>query len=432
MNILAWLKGVLVEWWAAVLDEFRHVQSIDGFAAWVGEYALLFPAGMCVVWMVFALLYVVRRESRLPFDPALRLTVAVVIPARNEERGIVRTIESLLSQSYSALTIHVVSDASTDRTAALARQFESRGVIVHELTSRHGKSGALQHVLDRIDDDLYMVVDADTIAQPGSILAIVQQFADPHVAGVTGNPRIAECRNPLMAMQAMEYMGIIGLIKRADSFWGGLYTVSGAAACFRTRVLREVGGWSGASVTEDIELSWRMQKAGHELAYEPRAGFLIQAPATFKALYRQRTRWARGMLEVLRLHGNLLWTGNSALIPMAAQVLGTLLWMMFALATTAVWIVTTINAVATGAPVDHETALRVLGLTTGLFIAQTLIACIWENHHRPGLWKFVPMALLFPLYYWTVILPSFILGMRAATASRGESTAVWEPTARSA
>ncbi len=429
-----WLQAIGSEWLDAALDETAHFTAPDRFAAGLGEYALLFPVGMSLMWIVFAMLFFLRRESRLPWDPRTDRSIAVVVPARNEEAGIAATIESLLAQDLRAMTIHVVSDASTDATAEIARRYASRGVIVHELRERHGKAGALQVALDASDCELFMVVDADTVCEPGAIRAMTQQFADPRIAGVTGNPRVADPQGFLPRMQSMEYLGIIGLIKRADSFWGGLFTVSGAAACFRTDALRAVGGWTTASVTEDIELSWRLQKAGHELAYEPRAHFAIQAPTGIAALHRQRRRWAQGMCETLRLHGNLASTRNAALIPLAAQSIASMFWMVITLATAGLWLLATITGLGFAGRFDPATAARLLACTTALFVAQTALACLWESDARraagqPGAWRLLPLALLFPAYYWIVIAPSFIAGAVAAATTRGK-TRHWERTSR--
>jgi len=444
-GLAAWCAGVVAEWWTAALDELLHFQSWPSFWGWVGEYALLFPAGMCVVWMAFGLRHVLALQPRLPWAPPerLRLRVAVVVPARNEEQGIEGTLASLLEQDHPHMTVHVVCDACTDATAERARTFAGRGVVVHELSERRGKAGALQYVLDRIDDELFLVVDADTrcepphrapdgrLLAPGTVTAMVQQFADGHIAGVTGSPRIAAPRGLLARLQALEYVGVIGLIKRADSFWGGLFTVSGAGACFRSAVLRDVGGWSSASVTEDIEMSWRVQKAGHQLVYEPRALFWLPAVEHLDALWRQRTRWARGMLEVMLRHGNIALTGNAALIPMAAQVLGTMIWMLFAVATTVVWLTGIARSLLHGQGFDGTTALRVLVLTTALFVCQTVLASLWDRRDRHDTLKHGLLAFVFPLYYWGVILPSFVLGLRALL--RGRRTrdgGLWERTDR--
>lgn len=435
-TLAEWLSGAGGEWWRAASDELRHLTSLEQFVIGLGEYALLFPVGMSVIWMAFALLYVLRRERKLPWSAEAPLSIAIVVPARNEESGIAATIESLLRQDYPRMTIHVVSDASEDDTAAIARQYESRGVIVHELERRHGKAGGLQVALNAVTEDLFMVVDADTVCEPGAIRLMTQQFVDPHVGGVTGNPRVANGDCPLAWMQSMEYLGIIGLIKRADSFWGGLFTVSGAAACFRTSALREVGGWSGVSVTEDIELSWRLQKAGHELVYEPRALFAIQAPTSVSALFRQRRRWAQGMWETLRLHGNLSASRNASLLPMAAQAIASMIWMVVTLATAALWLVQALTGLDVAGPFDPYTAGRLLAFTSALFVAQTSFACLWESDYmrsagqRSG-WRFIPLAVFFPIYYWLIIVPSFVSGIAMALRTTGKD-AMWERTARGA
>lgn len=429
----AWLVGCFAEWLDAAADELRHFHTLQGFAEWLGEFALLFPLGMSVIWLSFGLLYVLRRERGLPWRApgAEEPSLAVVIPARNEEAGIAASIESLLAQAYPRLRIYVMSDASEDRTVEIARRYESRGVVVHDLRVRHGKAGALQFALDRATEDLFMVLDADTTCGPNAIRAMTQQFVDPRVGGVTGSPHVENLVNPLAKMQAMEYMGIIGLIKRADSFWGGLFTVSGAAACFRAATLRSVGGWSGISVTEDIELSWRMQKAGFELAYEPRATFGIQAPTGVAALHRQRRRWARGMWEVLRLHGELHETRNASLLPMAAQAIASAAWMVITLVSAALWIAQLVFGLDVAPAFEPSTALKLLGIATTLFAFQTTLACLWEGDYRSGAWKVLPYALLFPLYYWLVIVPSFVAGAWSAVTSRPGAGSLWERTARS-
>jgi biofilm PGA synthesis N-glycosyltransferase PgaC len=427
------------EWSQAAAEETLHFRSLHGFSEWLGEFALLFPLGMSAIWIAFALLYVLRRERSLPWEspqspsvPPHEPSIAVVIPARNEESGIAASIRSLLAQEYPRLHIHVVSDASEDRTVAIAREFESSGVVVHDLRVRHGKAKALQVALDAIDADLFMVLDADTTCGPHAIRAMVQQFVDPRIGGVTGNPHVENANSHLTRIQAMEYLGIIGLIKRADSFWGGLFTVSGAAACFRTSALRAVGGWSSVSVTEDIELSWRMQKAGYELAYEPRATFGIQAPTSVLALHRQRRRWARGMWEVLRMHGELHETRNASLLPMAAQAIFSAGWMLVTLASAALWIIHLITGWDTAPALEPTTALRLLVIATALFGLQTIFAALWERDYRPVSWTLVPYALLFPLYYWLILVPSFVTGALGALTSNKRRQTHWERTSREA
>jgi len=429
----AWVVGLLNLVGGRILDEAHRFATMAGLNEQLHEYAALYPSCICLLWIVFAFLYVFRREWRLPLTEDSSLSVALVVPAHNEELTIARTIESLLAQDYPNAAIHVVSDGSTDRTAEIARRYDSRGVVVHDLQPNRGKSGALQYALDHVEADLFMVVDADTIAEPNAIRYMVQQMADPRIAGVTGSPRVRNVTNLLTAMQAMEYAVIISLAKRAESFWGGLYTVSGAAACFRTHALRDVGGWSGETATEDIEISWRLQKAGYRLAYEPRALFHIQTPAAVRTLYRQRVRWAQGMLEVLRIHANLLSSRNAAILPIGLQVVATAIWVEVVILS----LIQGAWALAFGGSETWMAALQGLGLgplwsaialTECLFLAQATAACTFDSHYKPGSMKFLPLAIIYPLYFWLLVAPCFVVGCFKGLFSRHSGR--WARSAR--
>ena len=414
-------------------EEIGHFSHWRGVGWEIMEFVILYPAAIALLWIVFGFLFVLRREWRLPLDPQFKPSITVVVPAHNEELVIARTLDGLLDQTYAAMTIHVVSDGSSDATVAIAQRYASRGVTVHGLKSNRGKSAALQHVLNHVDTDLFMVVDADTMATPDAIRYIVQQFHDPTVGAVTGHPRVHNVVNLLTAVQAMEYAVIVSLAKRAEQFWGGLYTVSGAAACFRTAALRQVGGWSGRTATEDIEVSWRLQKAGWRLAYEPRALFHIQAPVRLAALYRQRSRWAQGMAEVMRFHGNLIHTDNATLIPIAVQVLATALWMFLmtlALAQLIVMLFTGAAAPATLGQLTHIEWYSLFFWTLGLFALQAFTACVFDSAYTRGVWKTFPLFMLYPIYYWVVIYPCFMFGLSRGLISSAAGR--WNRTERTA
>lgn len=410
-----------------------NTPSIDALDLIVLEYVTLFPAVLAIAWSVLGLVEVARREWRLPTDAGWLPTVAVVMPAHNEELVIGAAIEALLAQNHPAMELHVVCDGCTDATAAIASSYRDRGVVVHELITNVGKSAALQYVLDRVDTDLFLVVDADTTCRPGAIRSMVQQFVDPGVGAVTGHARVANVTNLLTAIQAMEYAVIVGMAKRAEQFWGGLYTVSGAAACLRTSALRAVGGWTVATATEDIEVSWRLQRAGWRLRYEPRAVFDVQCPDRLRPLWRQRRRWARGMVEVMVLHARFATSSNLALIPIGAQVVGAALWMMLATGMVLRAGVELITGSAPqdllgGAPAAAVSWAPVLLWTLGLFGVQTVIATVLDGAHAEGGWRTVPLFVLFPIYFWVVSYPSFLAGAwQAVSSSRSQ---VWERTDR--
>lgn len=378
---------------------------------------LLFPLGVCITWLVLNLYYAMLKESRLPFDSSHAPRLAVIVPAYNEELGIARTIEGLLALDYCNLEIHVVSDGSQDATDQVVRQYAGDGVVLHTRPVNGGKAACLQYALERVDAELFMVVDADTVPNHDAMTHIVQQFRDPDVAGVTGNLQVHRRRSVLTLVQSLEYSVIIGFMKRSDSVWGGLMTVSGAAACFRTSALRAVGGWASWSATEDIEMSWRLQHAGYRLAYEPRALFTIQAPPNYISLFRQRRRWAQGMIEVLRRHGNVMRSANPALIPLFAQAALGLAWAALIIPTLLWMLLTGSPAFMTGGA---------LAATCALFFAQAFTACVLDSHYRKETMTLLLLAPLYPLYFWGVTMPSLaagaVRGLRSRDAGRWNRT----------
>ena len=88
-------------------------------------------------------------------------------------------------------------------------------------------------------------------------------------AGIAGNPRIRNRTSLLGRLQVGEFSSIIGLIRRAQTTYGRLFTVSGVICAFRKRALEEAGWWSPRTITDDIDVTWRVQCAGWRVIYEP-------------------------------------------------------------------------------------------------------------------------------------------------------------------
>ncbi len=96
-------------------------------------------------------------------------------------------------------------------------------------------------------------------------------------------------------IQVGEYSSIIGLIKRTQRIYGNVFTVSGVIAAFRRSATAEVGYWSDDMITEDIDISWKLQLNQWAIFYEPRALCWILMPETLKGLWKQRLRWLRAV-----------------------------------------------------------------------------------------------------------------------------------------
>lgn len=100
----------------------------------------------------------------------------------------------------------------------------------------------------------------------------------PRIGAVTGNPRILNRSSILGKLQVGEFSSIIGLIKRAQRTYGRIFTVSGVIAAFRKTALVRVGFWSDDKITEDIDISWKLQMDHWDIQYIPQALCYIYMP----------------------------------------------------------------------------------------------------------------------------------------------------------
>ena len=134
-------------------------------------------------------------------------------------------------------------------------------------------------------------------------------------------------------MQVLEAASIIGLIRRSQSLTGRVGVVAGVLALFRRDRVLAVGGFDPRMATEDIDLTWKLLLDGWQTAYEPRALVGMQVPASLRALWMQRKRWARGQGEVLHVHFSEVsrWR-NRRMWLLSIEGLASLVWVVALLA----------------------------------------------------------------------------------------------------
>lgn len=124
---------------------------------------------------------------------------------------------------------------------------------------------------------------------------------------VAGNVKIGNTGGAIGLVQQLEYLyGFY--FKKADALLGSVYIVGGAAAAYRRSVFDEVGRFDEQNITEDIEMSTRIQDAGHRIAYAPNAVVYTEAPVEWRGLARQRLRWKFGRLMTFVQYRHLFFS----------------------------------------------------------------------------------------------------------------------------
>jgi cellulose synthase/poly-beta-1,6-N-acetylglucosamine synthase-like glycosyltransferase len=323
------------------------------FTAWlavlVGAFGatglLTWSAGLLYVTYDTILLLTVYFKTRfilggLPAIPSSALSaattwprLAVIVAARNEAEALPRTLDALLAQNDPPETILVVDDGSVDASAAvLAARYGleaevdgalQRSTLQPQLAllrrSPGGKARALNAAIARLDEDLILTVDADTLLEPGAIGAVRTAFArEPQLVSICGVLRPV-CL-PVPGSRFFEWFQTYEYIRAFISriAWmrsSSLLLVSGAFAGFRRAPLVTVGGFDADCLVEDYELIHRLHRWSHDhgLGWTVRvlgtARGVTEAPGTLPSFLRQRRRWFAGFLQTQWWNRDM--TGNA-------------------------------------------------------------------------------------------------------------------------
>jgi cellulose synthase/poly-beta-1,6-N-acetylglucosamine synthase-like glycosyltransferase/spore germination protein YaaH/peptidoglycan/xylan/chitin deacetylase (PgdA/CDA1 family) len=294
--------------WIARGDFFIfHLIGLTNLAiAWVFVAAIGLVSGRLIVIGILAVYQKLRR--RLPAPPAeFRPRVAVLIPAYNEERVIVRTVRSVLASDWPELEVVVVDDGSQDATyAELERAFGTDRRVRILRQPNQGKPAALSYGLSTITAEILVGVDADTYIEPDAIRLLVRHFVDPKVAAVAGNAKVGNRHNLLTRWQALEYITSQNLDRRAFDVLNCITVVPGAIGAWRTAVVRECGGFPSDTVAEDTDLTLSILRRGYRIRYDDEAVAWTEAPDRWGTLVRQRFRWTFGTLQAVWKHRDTL------------------------------------------------------------------------------------------------------------------------------
>jgi len=253
------------------------------------------------------------RRHRAPTPPAHRVPgfVSVLIPAYNEEKVIETSVRRILASTGPRIEVIVIDDGSADATSAVVRKAFGIDPRVTLLTiDNGGKARALNHGLRIARGEIVIALDADTQFEPDTIGKLARWFADPAIGAVAGNAKIGNRINLVTRWQAVEYVTAQGLERRALSALDAITVVPGAVGAWRRAALDAVGGYPADTLAEDQDLTIAIQRAGWRVACDVDAIAWTEAPETFRALFRQRYRWAFGTLQCLWKHRAALVTGK--------------------------------------------------------------------------------------------------------------------------
>ena len=395
------------------------------------EFAFFYPLLMAYVWMTGALMYYFRYEFRqanydqppvLPEYPF----VSILVPCYNEGLNVEHTLTALSDLHYPYYEIVAVNDGSTDGTGRLLNELARRipRLRVVHLASNQGKALALNSGALAARGEFLVCIDGDAILDHYAVTWIMDHFVhNPRVGAVTGNPRIRTRTTLLGRIQVGEFSAIVGLLKRAQRIYGRLFTISGVICAFRRLALHQVGYWREDTLTEDIDISWRLQLSHWDVRFEPRALCWILMPETLRGLFRQRLRWAVGGGEALKRYCFAMMSWKSRRMwGIYAEYLFSIAWSYAMLFLVMTWLLSLFFDLPFGAPGGNWSPQwpgLVLGLTC---LLQFGVSLVMDRRYDHGSLRSYLSIVWYPLFYWNLNWMAAVIAFPKAMFFRPEGS----------
>jgi biofilm PGA synthesis N-glycosyltransferase PgaC len=396
-----------------------------------------YPFVLAWYWMVGGLLFNWFRERHEPMPdapPQLRAypMVSILVPCYNEENQAKETFAVLAQIEYPEYEIIAINDGSRDRTGEILDGLTApipQLRVVH-LTRNQGKAKALNAGALMARGEFLVCIDGDALLDPHAVTWFVRRMqSDGRLGGITGNPRMRNRSTLLGRLQVGEFSAIIGLIKRAQTVFGWLFAVSGVICCFRKRAVHEAGWWSPDTLTEDVELSWRLQFAGWHIAYEPKAICWILMPETLRGLWRQRLRWSEGGTQTILISlpkllsgANRHWRGW----PNCINYLASLVWAYLMFLGSLIFLLK-----SAGIPVPSFLPTfgvlpdwwgTVLAVT---YLMQAVVSVFVDQRFERNLGIALFWVVWYPLLFWALQAATAVFGLPRALFRMRKPSGTW-------
>ena len=260
---------------------------------------------------------------------------------------------------------------------------------------------------------------------------LVAPFANPNVGAVAGNAKVGNRVNLVTRWQALEYVTSQNLDRRAFALLDCITVVPGAIGGWRRSVVLEAGGFAGDTLAEDQDLTIRLRRTGHSIAYAERAVAWTEAPDTLSALSKQRFRWSFGTLQcawknkdaLLRPRfGTLGFVAlpNTWLFQLLLTSLSPLADLMFAFGLVSVWMTfKTHGETYALTDLEHVMLFYAVFVLTDWFSA--IIAFAMEPDEEQGLsWLIMLQRFAYRQLMYSVVLRSFVAAIKGRVVGWGQ------------
>jgi cellulose synthase/poly-beta-1,6-N-acetylglucosamine synthase-like glycosyltransferase len=226
--------------------------------------------------------------------------VSIAIPAYNEEKRILKTMQCVVDLDYptNKIELFIMDDGSKDDTKKIVKEFIKKNKEFNiKLISKpnRGKGAVINDALKMANGEYFVIFDADSTIQGDALRIMLPHFEDKEVAAVLPVIKVRNPRTLIERFQWIEYLATF-FYKYAMYFLDSVPVTPGPFSVFKRKILIDIGGFSENNLTEDLEMSLRLQKHHYRLLQVLNVVSYTSAPNTILKFYNQRNRWYKGGL----------------------------------------------------------------------------------------------------------------------------------------
>jgi cellulose synthase/poly-beta-1,6-N-acetylglucosamine synthase-like glycosyltransferase len=238
--------------------------------------------------------------------------VTIAIPVWNEEKTIGETLRSLLMLDYpkEKLEILIVNDASTDRTREIVESIIKQNPeydikLINNEEGGKGKAYPMNQMLEMAKGEYFVNLDADSkLVDSKTLKKLLDKFTTEDTAAVLPCMKVWSPDSFWEKVQHYEFLMYM-FYKRLFGKLDCVHVCPGPFSVYKTAIVRKIGGFDTKNMTEDMELTFRLQKFGYKIVQTLNPVVYTKLPCTLKGVRKQRNRWFKGTILTLLKHKDM-------------------------------------------------------------------------------------------------------------------------------
>lgn len=291
------LLSIILGLWA-LLFVFQNF-----FNTFWASVALVVAMSTYCIYMYVAFKHQVRKLKKHPpvINHDYKPFITIMIPAHNEGIVIKNTVENITTVDYDNYELILIDDRSEDNTAEVIKQIAEEHpnikYLIREKDAFPGKSAVLNDALKMAKGEAILVFDADARIKPDFIKNLLPKLEPEDVGAVQARKVISNRNDNFLTRCQDNEMALDTHFQIGRDAVKGAVELRGNGELIKRKALEDIGGWNNYTITDDLDMSTRMQIKGWDIRFCPEVSVYEEGVMKIVPLIRQRRRWIEGSIR---------------------------------------------------------------------------------------------------------------------------------------